>query len=109
MNKVHLPAIVNEWTSTEDEEITCIVCDKQSCDLERTFRNNKPADHNRFTVGLHGRCLNRATGPIDFWCSKCNHQEACTPHECPYDKEIGGNRDMCNCCEYCEDYCASDI
>ena len=43
-----------------------------------------------------------------------DYNEGCThvhtePHECPYNKEMGGDIFLCNCCEQCTQDCEDDI
>ena len=31
------------------------------------------------------------------------------PHTCPFNEEINGDEDECNCCEFCEGNCRDNI
>ena len=53
-----LGPVVSLWVDTDDKIITCIVCDGDDCDLERTSRRGgKRRSADLETVGLHTRCL----------------------------------------------------
>jgi len=48
-----------------------------------------------------------AKGIIENRCTCDEHHW--DSHPCPYQQEINGNDDGCNCCPYCEQQCADDI
>jgi hypothetical protein len=43
-------------------------------------------------------------------CSRCQYNEAQSPHTCPYAAEIADDREtLCTCCDECETQCCQDI
>lgn len=43
-------------------------------------------------------------------CEKCQVNDACDDHTCPYAEEINNDSEStCNCCDECTQECAMDI
>ena len=43
-------------------------------------------------------------------CSRCERNEAESPHSCPYQSDINDDRkSLCNCCDDCYSNCLGDI
>ena len=43
-------------------------------------------------------------------CKRCQHNDACKPHTCPYLVDIYNDCEtLCNCCEECMHECSMDV
>jgi hypothetical protein len=54
------------WVSTDDVLLTCVACDGENCDLERTSLIDERGGRKTITVGLHSYCFASTIGVGEF-------------------------------------------